>query len=135
MGRSPTRVSLQNAPVYDAIIREQQVWLAQNYCGAELVSALVKRCGIPERSFARRFRAATGYSPIEYIQALRVEEAKQMLETSDSTVEDIGREVGYQDPGIVPAVVQAARGISPADYRGAAASAEASLARRIRRRG
>ncbi len=39
-----------------------------------------------------------------------------MLETSDTTIEDMGREVGYQDPVVVPPLVQALCGISPADY-------------------
>ena len=41
--------------------------------------------GLPKRTFDRRFKAATGYSPLAYIQALRVEEAKQMLETGSAT--------------------------------------------------
>ncbi len=116
-GQKPYACLVQNAQVEDAIIREQQVWLAQNYNGQNLVATLIKRCGIPERSFARRFRAATGYSPIEYIQALRIEEAKQMLETSDATVEHVGREVGYQDPVSFRRLFKRLCGISPADYR------------------
>jgi transcriptional regulator GlxA family with amidase domain len=116
-GQKPYACLVQNAQTEDAVIREQQVWLADNYSGQNLVAALVKRCGIPERSFTRRFRAATGYSPIGYIQALRIEEAKQMLETSDTTIEDIGREVGYQDPVSFRRLFKRLCGISPADYR------------------
>ena len=116
-GQKPYACLVQNAKAEDAVIREQQVWLAENYSKQNLVAALVQRCGIPERSFTRRFRAATGYSPIGYIQALRIEEAKQMLETSDSTVEDVGREVGYQDPVSFRRLFKRLCGISPADYR------------------
>jgi len=116
-GQLPYACLLKNAAVEDAVIREQQVWLAQNYNQPNLVATLIQRCGIPERSFARRFRAATGYTPINYIQALRIEEAKQMLETTDSTVEEIGREVGYQDPVSFRRLFRRLTGLSPADYR------------------
>jgi transcriptional regulator GlxA family with amidase domain len=116
-GQLPYSCLLKNAGVDDAVIREQQVWLAQNYNQPNLVAALIQRCGIPERSFARRFRAATGYTPINYIQALRIEEAKQMLETTDATVEEIGREVGYQDPVSFRRLFKRLSGLAPADYR------------------
>lgn len=48
-----------------------------------------------ERSLLRRFRKATGQSPVDYIQTLRIEEAKQMLETTDMPIVDIAAEVGY----------------------------------------
>lgn len=116
-GQMPYACLLKNASVEDAVIREQQVWLAENYDQPNLVAALIRRCGLPERSFARRFRAATGYTPIAYIQALRIEEAKQMLETSDETVESIGRQVGYQDPVSFRRLFKRLCGLSPADYR------------------
>jgi transcriptional regulator GlxA family with amidase domain len=116
-GQLPYACLLQNAASDDAVIREQQVWLAENYSKPNLVAALIQRCGVPERSFARRFRAATGYTPINYIQALRIEESKQMLETTDATVESIGREVGYQDPVSFRRMFKRLCGLSPADYR------------------
>ena len=57
----------------------------------------MRRSGLPKRTFDRRFRAATGYSPLAYVQALRIEEAKQLLETGAAPVEAIAREVGYED--------------------------------------
>src|SRR3546814_13784013 len=54
--------------------------------------------GLKPRTFARRFRTATGYQPIDYVQALRVEEAKQILETEALGIEEIAESVGYDDP-------------------------------------
>jgi transcriptional regulator GlxA family with amidase domain len=116
-GQLPYACLLKNAGTEDPVIREQQVWLAENYNKQNLVAALVQRCGLPERSFTRRFRAATGYTPLSYIQALRIEEAKQMLERSEATVEEVGREVGYQDPVSFRRLFKRLSGISPADYR------------------
>jgi len=56
---------------------------------------MIERPNLTPRTFARRFRAATGYTPTDYIRSLRVEEAKQLLETTGDTFDDIGREVGY----------------------------------------
>jgi transcriptional regulator GlxA family with amidase domain len=53
--------------------------------------------GLHERSFARRFAKATGMKALDYVHALRLEEAKWLLETSDEAVEAIANEVGYED--------------------------------------
>ncbi|HXE69043.1 MAG TPA: AraC family transcriptional regulator, partial [Hyphomicrobiaceae bacterium] len=65
--------------------------------GADIVRELVRQSGLPKGTFDRRFRAATGYSPLAYIQALHIEEAKQLLETGAATIEAVAREVGYED--------------------------------------
>jgi transcriptional regulator GlxA family with amidase domain len=54
---------------------------------------MAARSGLTERSFLRRFRKATGQTPSDYVQTLRVEEAKQMLETTDMAIEEIAVEV------------------------------------------
>ena len=73
--------------------------------------------GLPKRTFDRRFRAATGYSPLAYVQALRVEEAKQLLETGTAPVEAIGREVGYADAASFRRLFRRLAGMTPGDYR------------------
>jgi transcriptional regulator GlxA family with amidase domain len=81
------------------------------------VGDLVRQSGLPKRSFDRRFRTATGYSPLAYIQALRIEEAKQLLETTSTAVEAIGREVGYEDASSFRRLFRRLAGIGPAEYR------------------
>src|SRR5690606_7013358 len=83
----------------------------------DAVAELVRRSGLPKRSFDRRFRAATGYSPLAYVQALRIEEAKQLLETTDATAEAIGHEVGYGDPASFRRLFLRLTGMTPAGYR------------------
>jgi transcriptional regulator GlxA family with amidase domain len=58
---------------------------------------MTKLSGLPERSFIRRFSKAAGMSPLDYVHSLRLEEAKQMLEIEDLSVEAIANEVGYED--------------------------------------
>ncbi|RVL75889.1 helix-turn-helix domain-containing protein [Sinorhizobium meliloti] len=101
----------------DAVISKIQAWLVDNYATTNPVSAMVGRSGLSERSFKRRFSAATGHTPVEYVQALRIEEAKQMLETEDVAIEDISVSVGYEDPTFFRKLFKRRTGVTPAQYR------------------
>ena len=101
----------------DTVILRCQTWLAQNYERADIVAELVRRSGLPKRTFDRRFRAATGYSPLAYIQALRIEEAKQLLETGSASIDTIAREVGYEDIASFRRLFRRLAGMTPGDYR------------------
>lgn len=101
----------------DAVIGDCQAWLADHYAESHPVRAMVARSGLAERSFKRRFRAATGYSAIGYLQALRIEEAKQMLETSDIPVETVSRAVGYDDAAYFRRLFRRMTGLAPSEYR------------------
>ena len=81
----------------DAAVARAQEWIAEHYDIASPVTRMVERSGLSERTFKRRFKAATGLTPIEYVQTLRVEEARQMLETGDRPTDAIACEVGYED--------------------------------------
>lgn len=101
----------------DAVISQCQVWVAENYHLRHPVAEMARRSGLPERSFKRRFRAATGYAPVEYVQALRIEEAKQLLETTDGPVDSIGHGVGYEDLAFFRKLFKRRTGVTPARYR------------------
>ncbi len=107
----------QNVNHGDTAILRCQQWLAQNYQRQDIIAELVRESGIPKRSFDRRFRAATGYSPLAYVQTLRVEEAKQLLETTTIAVEQIGRDVGYEDTASFRRLFRRITGLAPGDYR------------------
>lgn len=116
-GQLPYASMIQNVDHGDAVIVRCQTWIAQNYERPDIVADLVSRSGLPKRTFDRRFRAATGYSPLAYIQALRVEEAKQALETTAVPVEAVGREVGYEDAASFRRLFRRLAGMPPGDYR------------------
>lgn len=101
----------------DAAIGRCQVWIADNYALANPVSRMVAESGLPERTFKRRFKSATGYTPVDYVQSLRVEEAKQMLEETDDATEVIAVMVGYEDPAFFRRLFRRHTGITPAQYR------------------
>ena len=78
---------------------------------------MIKRSGLADRTFKRRFAAATGLSPMEYVHTLRLEEAKQMLETEDSPIEAVANEVGYEDASFFGRMFRRKVGLTPAQYR------------------
>lgn len=116
-GALPYASMIQNVHHGDTAILRCQDWLAQNYERPDIVAELVSRSGLPKRTFDRRFRAATGYSPLAYIQALRIEEAKQMLETGSQQVDRIARQVGYEDLASFRRLFLRLSGMTPGDYR------------------
>lgn len=101
----------------DRVIADCQQWIADHYAAPNPVSRMVERSGLPERSFKRRFRAATGFTPVAYVQALRMEEAKQQLETSDWPTDQVAAAVGYEDPAFFRRLFKRHTGITPARYR------------------
>ena len=101
----------------DAVVHDCQVWLADHHAVPDPVSAMTERSGLPPTTFARRFKRATGYRPMDYVHSLRVEEAKEMLETSDRTIDHIGHEVGYEDPSSFRRLFKRKAGLTPSDYR------------------
>jgi len=116
-GQLPYASMIANVDHGDTAILNCQRWLAENYERADIVAELVRRSGLPKRTFDRRFRAATGYSPLAYVQALRIEEAKQLLERSSTTIEAVAQEVGYEDMASFRRLFRRLAGMAPGDYR------------------
>lgn len=101
----------------DAIIAECQTWIAEHYDAPNPVTRMAARSGLAERTFKRRFTKATGYSPVDYVHAIRVEEAKQMLETTLAGIDAISAAVGYEDPRFFRRLFHRVAGVTPAQYR------------------
>lgn len=101
----------------DAVVLRMQSWLASHLSVYNPVEEMVTRSGLAERTFKRRFRKATGYTPIAYTQRLRMEAAKKKLETGDTSVEEIGWAVGYEDPSSFRRLFKRVVGLTPGAYR------------------
>lgn len=101
----------------DATIERCQVWIAEHYERPHPVARMMERSGLAPRTFKRRFQAATGYTPIEYVQTLRIEEAKHLVETTAMPTEQVGQAVGYEDPASFRRLFRRLTGITPARYR------------------
>lgn len=117
IGQQPFARLACTRQVEDAVIARCQVWIAEHYDELNPVNAMVRVSGLPERTFKRRFRQATGMAPLEYVHALRLEEAKQMLETGDAPIEAIAHEVGYEDAGYFSRLFRRQVGLTPGQYR------------------
>jgi transcriptional regulator GlxA family with amidase domain len=78
---------------------------------------MTERAGLQSRTFARRFSAATGYHPLDYVQELRIEIAKKLLATETTNVDEISVTVGYEDPTSFRRLFKRKAGLTPAVYR------------------
>jgi transcriptional regulator GlxA family with amidase domain len=116
-GQRPFASLLVAKQVEDALIRRCQQWAALNYNQPSPVATMMSLADLPERSFVRRFKKATGMSPIDYVHRLRLEETKQMLESGDGPIDAIAAEVGYQDARFLERLFHRYVGLTPAQYR------------------
>jgi transcriptional regulator GlxA family with amidase domain len=101
----------------DHAIGACQEWIADHYQAPAPVAAMTELSGLTGRSFKRRFAKATGMRPIDYVHTLRLEEAKQILETTDLPIEEVAREVGYEDGSFFRRLFRRKVGLSPLEYR------------------
>jgi transcriptional regulator GlxA family with amidase domain len=101
----------------DAVIANTQQWLADHYDSPNPVKGMVRQSGLAERTFKRRFKTATGYTPIDYVQTLRIEEAKHMLEATSDAIDQIAFKTGYEDPASFRRLFKRLTGVTPGRYR------------------
>lgn len=101
----------------DAEVEAAQRWLAQHFAVATPVDEMIKRSKLAERTFKRRFTAATGLSPLDYVQRLRVEDAKRRLERTDDPIDEISWRVGYEDAAFFRRLFRRTTGMAPGAYR------------------
>ncbi len=116
-GQLPFAVAHRPKRSSDAVIGACQAWVAEHYDAPNPVAGMVRQSGLSERTFARRFRLATGYAPLEYVQTLRIEEAKHLLETSELPTDAVAQAVGYDDPAFFRQLFKRRVGVTPARYR------------------
>lgn len=101
----------------DRMITECQKWLGDHYANSDPVMEMIRQTGLSRRSFGRRFQAATGHAPLEYVQRVRIEEAKQQLETDGRGIDRISADVGYSDVASFRRLFKRMVGETPAAYR------------------
>jgi transcriptional regulator GlxA family with amidase domain len=101
----------------DSLVLGLQEWLETHFTVAGPVAEMTRRAGISPRAFERRFRRATGFSPIRYVQHLRIEEAKRRLESTDAPIDQIAWEVGYEDAASFRRLFKRIARVTPGAYR------------------
>lgn len=101
----------------DDTISTAQEWMHENFHQNFPLEAPARRVGMSLRNFVRRFKQATGDSPLIYLQKLRVAAAKRLLESDHRTMQEISDAVGYQDVAFFRGLFQRHTGVSPSAYR------------------
>ena len=101
----------------DLVVREAQQYIEGNLTEKISIAHLSTRFAVGRRNFDRRFIKATGNTPLEYVQRVRVESAKRAFETSRKTVKEVMYEVGYSDVKAFREVFRKTTGYPPLEYR------------------
>ncbi|MFI8962148.1 GlxA family transcriptional regulator [Streptomyces sp. NPDC053493] len=98
-------------------LRDLQSWIAEHPDGDLSVEALAARARLSPRHFARAFHAETGTTPGRYVDRVRLEHARRLLEESTRGIEEVARASGYGTPETMRRAFVKAFGTAPADYR------------------
>ena len=101
----------------DEMVKKAQAYIETNLDEKISVEHLSSRFSIGRRNFDRRFIKATGNTPIEYSQRVKMESAKKAFETSRKTIQEVMYEVGYSDMKAFREVFRKITGMSPLEYR------------------
>jgi transcriptional regulator GlxA family with amidase domain len=116
-GQLPYATLVRRTPHADAVVRTCEEWLGSNFRENDAIRQVVDMAGIPERTLKRRFKAATGVTLIDYLQNVRIEEAKRLLETGQMPVDEISVEVSYEDASFFRRLFKRRTGMTPGQYR------------------
>jgi transcriptional regulator GlxA family with amidase domain len=102
----------------DEMIQKAQAYIESKVDEKISVEHLSSKFSIGRRNFDRRFIKATGNTPVEYSQRVKMESAKKAFETSRKTINEVMYEVGYSDVKAFREVFRKITGMSPLEYRG-----------------
>jgi transcriptional regulator GlxA family with amidase domain len=101
----------------DEIIGKVQVYIEKNLSEKISFEKLASKFAVSRRNFDRRFIKATGNTPVEYLQRVKVEVAKRNLEKDRKSIFEVMQEVGYSDDKAFREVFKRITGLSPLEYR------------------
>ncbi|MEO5564986.1 MAG: helix-turn-helix domain-containing protein [Chitinophagaceae bacterium] len=102
----------------DEMVQQAQAYIESKLAEKISVEELSSLFAVGRRNFDRRFIKATGNTPVEYSQRVKIESAKKALETSRKTVNEVMYDVGYSDVKAFREVFRKITGMSPLEYRG-----------------
>lgn len=101
----------------DDMVQQVQTYIENNIEEKISVADLSARFASGRRNFDRRFIKATGNTPMEYAQRVKIESAKKAFETSRKTVNEVMYDVGYSDTKAFREVFRKITGLSPLEYK------------------
>ena len=101
----------------DEMVQQAQAYIENHPREKISIDYLANRFSVGRRNFDRRFIKATGNSPLEYAQRVKIESAKKALETTRKTISEVMYEVGYSDVKAFREIFRKITGMSPLGYR------------------
>lgn len=101
----------------DEEIKKCQSYIAKNFANTISLAVLANLIHTTERTLLRRFTKATGLTPLDYVQSVRVQSACEKLERTNTPVESIAHQVGYENVGAFRKVFIQKIGLKPLDFR------------------
>jgi transcriptional regulator GlxA family with amidase domain len=101
----------------DEEILQIQLWMKNNMSKTVPMSELAQQFSMSLRNFTRRFKEATGKTPLHYIQDIRISTASDLLQSSNLSIGDIASKVGYNDPSHFTQLFRKKLQLSPREYR------------------
>jgi transcriptional regulator GlxA family with amidase domain len=101
----------------DPLVIKTQQWIEQHQTQSIDYDRLARKFGMSRRSMERRFKLSTGSTPLGYLQQLRVETAKRLLEDGSKTFNEITYQVGYEDIPFFRKVFVRLTGLRPKEYQ------------------
>lgn len=101
----------------DEVVKKAQEYIEKNLQEKISVEQLSSKFAVGRRNFDRRFIKATGNTPVEYLQRVKIESAKRAFETSRKNINEVMYEVGYSDVKAFREVFRKVTGLSPLEYR------------------
>lgn len=115
--QTPYSVFDFNTSHQDENILKIQALMGEDPAQPMPIERLADMAGLGLRTFARRFKKATGDTPLEYLHHLRISKAKNLLETTDDPVTEITWATGYEDVSSFRRLFKKNTGLSPTAYR------------------
>lgn len=115
--QSPFKIFEGNKLHDDKLVECTQKFIEAHYQDKLTIEQLAALANLSRRTFHRRFKKATHFTVGEYIQRVKVEAAKQMLESDGLTVNEVMFQVGYYDPKAFRDIFRKVAGMSPLDYK------------------
>lgn len=101
----------------DELIKKAQEYIEHNFDEKISFEDLSRKFAVGRRNFDRRFAKATGNTPVEYWQRVKIESAKKALETTRKTVNEVMYDAGYADIKAFREVFRKITGLSPLEYK------------------
>ncbi|WP_093327920.1 GlxA family transcriptional regulator [Thalassotalea agarivorans] len=101
----------------DELIAQIQFWMQQNMSSPEDIESLASQFNVSARTLSRRFKQATGNSLLSHWQQLRIELAKDLLSSTNLSIQEIALEVGYQDQSYLTRLFKRQLDQTPSEYR------------------